>query len=320
MQESQVCYPETDMPLNETDKAWIREQIQEARKRHGWGKLTGAIKDWSGAGAAIAILIFAATQWTAYVEFRTQTNDRLGTIEKKLTTSELQSQASLPQPAFEKALPEVRSTIAAALKDRISVPPALIEGLKSKLLASNSAAPDFWPTLSEFVSYRSALSYHAAAAPAPLRWVYSFANVPDCVDSPPKPMRIVSTSDLSKGVYENCRFVLDSAEQDQKLNAILSGNTPAIVFQNCLIEYHGGDINLILAWNKAPFTFIVPPNNPEDKLPPHVYHLNMTGPAIDFQNCLFNFSFQNTPSSNGQLLSTALLAQDAASASLPVAR
>jgi len=92
------------MPLNETDKAWVRENVKAAHERNGWGKLTGAIKDWSGAGAAIAILILGVTQWTAYIEFRTQTNDRLSIIEKKVTTSELQSQISLPQAAFDKAL------------------------------------------------------------------------------------------------------------------------------------------------------------------------------------------------------------------------
>ena len=304
-----------DMPLNETDKAWVRERIKSAHERHGWGKLTGAIKDWGGTGAAVAILLLAVTQWTAYIEFRTQTNDRLGAIEKKVTTSELRNQASLPQPAFEKALPEIKSTVENARKDRISAPPAVIEELRSKLLASNSDVPDFWPTLSEFVSYRSSLSYSPTASDRHKGLLY-FERIPDCVDSLPQPMKIESTSSFTKGRYENCRFVLDSAAQDQKLNAILRGNTPVIVFQHCVIEYHGGEINLILAWNKEPFTFFVPQG---DKSPPHAYNLNVSGPTIDFQNCLFNFTFQNTPSLNGQLLSTALLAQDVKSVSLPVA-
>ncbi len=249
-------------------------------------------------------------------------NRHLGEIDgfkQEVTKIELQTQASLPQPAFEKALPDIRSAVATARKDRIKVPPAVIEGLRSKLLASDSSAPDFWPTLSEFVSYRSSLSYRASAAAAPVpTMAYSMKKIPDCVDSLPQSMRIESTSSFSKGLYENCRFVLDSEAQDKKLNAILSGNTPVIVFQHCLIEYHGGEINLILAWNKEPFTFVIPGTGPQD--PTTFTQLRLTGPAIDFQNCLFNFSFQNAPSSNGQLLSTALLAQDAASASLPVAR
>ena len=71
-----------DMPLNETDKSWVRLEIQSAHKRHGLGKLTGFIKDWSGTSAAVAILILALTQWGNYVEFRTHTSDRLDGLER----------------------------------------------------------------------------------------------------------------------------------------------------------------------------------------------------------------------------------------------
>jgi hypothetical protein len=311
------------MPLNETDKAWIREQVKEARKRHGWGKLTGAIKDWSGAGAAIAILIFAVTQWSAYIEFRTHTNDRLDGIEKRLTTSELQSLAAKPQSAFDSNLSDLRSTIATARKDRIRVPPAVIEGLRSKLLASNSGAPDFWPTLSEFVSYRSSLSYQAAAAPSAPIGMYYLARLPDCTNSLPKPMTIKevlspSEATQNRGLYENCRFVLDSSAQDQVLNAILKTNTPLLTFKNCVIEYHGGEISLILAWDKEPFTLTLVGRGPED--PTKIIHTTLSGPAIQFENCLFVFDFQNSPPPNGQRLSTTLLAENATSLSLPVSR
>lgn len=115
---------------------------------------------WCVIGAIVATLAGMAVELY-------RINGHLGELDSlnaKVTKVELQNQASLPQPAFDKALPEIRSAVAAARKDRISVPPAVIEGLKIKLLAANSEAPDFWPTLSEFVSYRSALSYHGAAA------------------------------------------------------------------------------------------------------------------------------------------------------------
>jgi hypothetical protein len=294
------------MPLNETDKAWIREYVKAAHARNGWGKLTGAIKDWGGAGAAIAILILALTQWTAYIEFRTQTNDRLISIEKKLVISALQSQVSLPQAAFDKALPDIRSTIAAARKDRINAPPAVIEELRSKLLATNSTAHDFWPTLSEFVSYRSALNFTGGT--------HAFATLPNCTDSLPKPMtvkEVLSPTELvtNRGFYQDCRFILDSAEQDQKLNAILKLTTPLLTFKNCLIEYHGGEISLILAWDKEPFSVTIAGSGSQVRL---------SGPAIQFEHCLFNFSFQTSPPPHGQRLSTTLLAQDISFVSLPV--
>jgi len=133
-------------------------------------------------------------------------------------------------------------------------------------------------------------------------------------------MKVVSTTDLSKGVYENCRFVLDSETQDEKLNTILRTNTPVIVFLHCLIEYHGGPISLILAWDKEPFMATLRPISPQDKTPAKNIPLTMTGPAIDFQNCLFSFSFQNPPPPNGQRLATTLLAENADSVSLPIER
>jgi len=250
-------------------------------------------------------------------------NGRLGELNglnAKVTKVELQSQAALPQSAFDKALPDIRSTIATARKDRISVPSAVIEGLRSKLLASNSAAPDFWPALSDFVSYRSALSYNAPAPASPIG-MYAFATLPDCTDSLPKPMTIkevLSPNEVrpNRGLYENCRFVLDSAKQDQKLNAILKGNTPLLTFKNCLIEYQGGEISLILAWDKEPFTMTLAGRGPED--PAKIIQTTFSGPAIQFENCLFSFSFQTSPPPHGQRLTTTLLAQNASTVSLPV--
>lgn len=279
---------------------------------------------WAVIGAGVLALGFMAVELY-------RINGHLGELDglkEKVTKVELQTQASLPQPAFEKALPDIKSALADAHKDRIRVPPGVIEGLRSKLLASNSDATDFWPTLSEFVSYRSALSYHPAAATFRVpgekranRGVYSLANIPDCTDSLPKPMtvkEVLSPNEATQnpGLYENCRFVLDSAEQDQKLNAILRGKTPLITFRNCLIEYHGGEINLILAWDKAPFTITIVGRGPED--PSKIVHTTLSGPAIQFENCLFVLTFQNPPPPNGQRLATTLLAENATSVSLPV--
>src|SRR5260370_3283661 len=231
------------------------------------------------------------------------------------------STTSLPQSAFDKTLPDIRSTVAAARKDRINVQPAVIEALRSKLLASNSSAPDFWPSLSEFVSYRSALSYHPAAAAAPQVRVYAIARpLPDCTDSLPEQGTIKEVlspheATLNRGLYENCRFVLDSPKQDQTLNAILKGNTPLITFKNCLIEYHGGEISLIFAWDKEPFTLTFVGNGPEDR---KIMHTTLSGPAIQFENCLFVFEFQDPPPLNGQHLVTTLLAENTTSVSLPV--
>jgi len=313
--------PVADMALNEADKAWIRQEIQAAHKRHGLGKLTGFLKDWGGFGAAIAILIFVLMQWTGYIEFRTRTDDRLTGIEKNLARLELQNQASLSQSEFETTLPELRPVVAYARKQNVKVPPKVIEDLRAKLLGTSSGAPEFWPTVSEFINYRSMV---IAASSEQVKRLLT-ERIPLCTDSTPKPMSIKEVlgpheANYNPGLYENCRFTLDSSAQDQRINEILTGTTPFLKFRNCLIEYHGGEVNLILAWDKVPVTLIAVPPNSEDKSHPVTVHTNLTGPAIEFDNCLFDFSFQTAPPPKGQQLSTTLLAQNLASVTLPVAR
>lgn len=304
----------------ETQSTNIRERLSKIE-----GRFDAPSKSPNAILIAVLSIVGVAVIWywgwvgTQIVEH----GKNLVSIQAKLVAIGLQTQASLPQSAFDKALPDIRSTVAAARKDSISIPPEVIEGLRSKLLASNSAAPDFWPALSEFVSYRSALSYHDAAAPTPLtgKFSFAFAKLPDCTDSLPKPMSIKEVLSeheavQNRGLYENCRLVLDSGKQDQILNAILRGSTPLLTFKNCLIEYHGGEISLILAWDKEPFTLTVVGRGPED--PTKIMHTTLSGPTIQFEDCFFSLMFQNPPPPNGQRLSTTLLAQNATSVSLPV--
>jgi hypothetical protein len=327
----QSCYLESpeDMATQEERIKGLETSAGNARER--LAKIEGKLATSSPApktthpilvpfisAVCLALLWYLGWMGTQVVD----QGKKLTAIETKLSVLGLQSQASLPQIDFDKALPEIKSTVAAVRKDRISVPPAVIEELRSKLLASNSAAPDFWPTLSEFISYRSALNYHAGAAPAPQIGVYYFAKLlPDCTDSLPKPMTVREVLSPAQaisnpGIYENCRFVLDSPKQDQALNAILRGNTPLITFKNCLIEYRGGEISLILAWDKVPFTTTIPGSGPKD--PTRVFPITLSGPAIQFENCLFVFEFQNPPPPNGQRFATTLLAENGTSVSLPV--
>ena len=287
-------------------------QLQMAKLDVVEERLNNHIKfAWCVMAAIVATLAYMAVELY-------RINGRLGELNGlnvKITKVELQSQASLAQSVFDKTLPDLRTTVATARKENVRVPPKVIEDLNAKLLKTTSDAPDFWPTLSEFINYRSLV---ASVSPEKVNRLLS-GKIPNCTDSPPKPMTVLSTTEMSKGSYEDCRLVLDSEEQDQKLNAILKTNTAVIVFRNCLIEYHGGDINIILAWKKEPFNVTLTPPDPGSHEPPKIMHFSLSGPAIEFQNCLFNFTFKNAPSSNGQLLSTALLGQDAASASLPAA-
>jgi hypothetical protein len=52
---------------------------------------------------------------------------------------------------------------------------------------------------------------------------------------------------VSNAVYENCHLALDSPQDNEVVNAMLLHVTPGITFQDCLITYSGGTINLILS-------------------------------------------------------------------------
>jgi hypothetical protein len=292
------------MPLNETDKAWIRQEIQNTSKRHGWSKVTGFIKDWSGLGIIVAIAIAALTQWTSYIEFRTHTGDRLTDIEKNLTSLNLKAQASLPAEEFQSTLTDLRSSIAIAKKESVKVDMHTIGVLQKKLVDTDSSASDFWPTVSTFVSYRSEIQS------TPLS-----GNIPNCTDSLPSLNKVSSIRDLHEidiagGVYENCRVTLDSVQDQEKINSLLKNRNMLIIFKHCLVAYRGGNINLIVGWkNHHAKIGIGDVKVPVDAV--------MNGNAISFEDCIFDFVFSSAPPSNGREVTQALLGTSGNSLTLP---
>jgi hypothetical protein len=183
---------EASMPLNQTDKAWITLEIQNALRRKGWGRLTGFLKDWSGAGAAIAILVLFFTQWTAYVEFRTKTGDRLDAIEKVLP--QISASLELLKPHASNTLPRIMKdaiqdkaarkiglqTVAAlatqAQEQKVAADPLQIADV-GKTLTSMPALfkqqnnADAWSALTGLLNYSSflkAASYFSGEQPQPL--------------------------------------------------------------------------------------------------------------------------------------------------------
>ena len=259
------------MPLNEMDKAWIRQEIQAAHKRRGWGKFTGFLKDWSGAGAAVGIAIFSATQWAGYIEFRTGTNLRLDNIEKalgqlnrSLSSLQINAHSALTADAFQSTLPELKSAFATAKKENVRVAPTVINDLQQKFLGSSQTAPDFWPAAAEFISYRSALTHEDL--------VNLETSMPRCMDLQPHPATTAEatspgeqTVKINPAYYESCKIQLDSPEEDAKIS-YWSQTAPALTFRHCLVTYNGGVVRLQLGmW------------------------------PLTFENCLWNFLVSGVP-------------------------
>jgi hypothetical protein len=250
-------------------------------------------------------------------------NDTLNDWKEFVLPQVLKHSASLPQDQFDKSLPQLRAAISAARKQDVKISNTVIESLQTKLMASSSVSPDFWPTISQFISYRS-----IAAFPEEANRLLS-QQIPNCVDVAPHEPVVLSVRPATSGeqaqvalshqVYENCRFRLDSPTDDEKINTVLQHTNPWIDFKNCLVEYRGGPINVILAYDKAPFT--ITERKPNGKIiKGHTGEITISGPAIRFWDCVFDISVQGPPEPRGQKILPVLLAQNASSISLPVAR
>jgi hypothetical protein len=153
---------DADMPLNENDRAWIRQEIQAAHQKKGLGKLGAFLKDWIPSGAAITILIWLFTQYSAYTEFRVHANDRLDQIEAQLRVLQapsaprkvLSELASLPPKSLEKNLSALRSVVQQPNDQFVPIPETL-QNVRRNLTHVDQDSPDYWPTALEFIAFAS---------------------------------------------------------------------------------------------------------------------------------------------------------------------
>jgi len=264
---------EDTMPLNNTDKAWITLEIQnalqDALQRKGWGKLTGFIKDWSGTSAAVGILIFLATQWGGYIDFRAQTTSKLGNIEEKLAKIERDSaglsenfgnlikqnisdKAGLPQNEFDKKLAFIAGDLHSAARQGVSLDLVAVKTISKKLEKSPRETPGYWPTSGALVSVQSQIGKSMDEISRAL-------SLPDC----PRPQGGPHFEGLQQ-VASNCAIALDGWHYTNS------------VFTDVVVRYRGG--GLVLQNTR-------------------------------FINCIFIIELPANPEPPGKVLTTQLLAQ-----------
>jgi len=185
MQAEIIYFPpaESDMALNDQDRAWIREQIRTALHERGFGQ---KLKEWVPITAIVAIVLFVATQWTTYVEFRTKTGDRLDVIEK--TLSQISASLELLKPHAGSTLPQVMKnsllqdkgglglkTVAAlasnAQEQKVAADPKQVAAVGNQLVSTTALFtgktenPEAWNTLAKLLSYYTALGVPPQVAP-----------------------------------------------------------------------------------------------------------------------------------------------------------
>ncbi len=230
-------------------------------------------------------------------------------LENTVTKQNVIAYSLLPPDDFKGTLPDLSSAITAARQKNIKVSTQVIGDLQGKLDASVDA-PGYWPAVAEFISYRS-VNNTAWVAPG---------NLPRCTDSPPSHATVKeilhqgnpTVISLSPGVYKNCRFDLDSPQEDEILNSFLLGSTPIISFKHCVIGYRGGAINILIALDEhdAPIGF----PGTDMKGTGHAIINN----TLEFDDCLFDIAFQNAPPRQGQKLTQFLLANQGPVIKLPL--
>ncbi len=240
-------------------------------------------------------------------------NQSIEQIRRDLSPLQINAQASLPNDSFQAELPKLKAALATAKKAQLPVSPYVLTEVQSKLLSTNKDNPAFWPTVSEFVSYRSQINvadFQSLLHP----------DLPNCTDHDPLPMKVIEEGThqrppkVSPAYYDDCRFTLDSPQDNAKVNYLLVNTVGWITFRHCLIVYRGGQINLIVAFNQRP-SKIAEVGHPE-----HSMDVTWIAQTLHFDNCLFSFDFSGSPALEGQKFTQTLLAGNISAVELPLGK
>lgn len=238
------------------------------------------------------------------------TLDKLSAL---VAQQQMERHAALSKQGFKSALPGLKAALEFARQEKIKTPPNVIDDLQKRLLETSKDAPEFWQTSSALLNYRSFDVDPQRAAEL------LGANIPNCTDSDPAPFTITEVNHgfgsgpvtgVSSPYYENCRFTLDSAKDDARINSMIADGFPVIEFRHCVIVYNGGSFTLITNINRQ--------NVPATGGHGTGLTLNFNGPTLWFTQCLFEFSVSDHTPEPAKKLTQSLLAQNGPSLAIPV--
>jgi hypothetical protein len=150
--------PLEDMAFSEQNQQWIRDQIDQALHPNGFRKVAERLRYWGVLGvlvttffALIAIVttlaIFATNKVTVESEFRGKTNQRLETIEGKLTSIE----NTLKILPAQLAVTKFSTAPTAELKKHSEE----LNQLKSNLAKTSAVTPGYWNTAFQVIHLTS---------------------------------------------------------------------------------------------------------------------------------------------------------------------
>lgn len=325
------------MPIRDEDWKAINKTIADAidaaikpLKPQGWKKMLHVLQQWGVLAVNVTVILgllaLAATQFyqantrlAKEAAFEATTDLTLKGIQGDIAGFKtdvaklnLALSASKPIAQFKASLPELRTNIAIAQKQSVKASPKLVSELQDKLNATDTDAPNFWPTAAEFISYRS---FVATSWSRP-------HSIPRCTDAKPAITTMnMNFQDPTKklamnmGVYKNCLIALDSPIDGERLNAMLFGDIPVIFFNQCVIVYRGGPITIkidLARANRVVASIKDKQGNTTDTM--------STSGGLSFVDCLFDFSVQQSPESQAQELTKLLLRTSTPNLKLPIVK
>jgi hypothetical protein len=199
-----VTLPLEDDGAMATTVATLEERVNNHIKFFWTVVAAGAV--WMG---ALTYAIYQISGTVNRIE-TTQTsklggiNQSIEQIRRDLSPLQINAQASLPPDSFQTELPKLKAALATAKTAQVPVSPNVLTEVQSKLLSTNRDNPYFWPTVSEFVSYRSQMN--VADFQKLLR-----SDLPNCIDHDPLPMKVMEEGThqrppkVSPAYYDDCR-------------------------------------------------------------------------------------------------------------------
>ncbi len=238
---------------------------QELRASMGTNKVLDWLKEYGGQIASAIVIFSALLAGVSYVVRYEVADIRSDVSSIKSDVSELKAGSlktnsridDLLKDALERAFPipsptankaeleedfrRANSLMQLASSEKIKLNPQIMTSYGkqvAELTKVPSASDTVWPAAAELINYRSQI-----VIPDAQRLEQS--DLPNCTDREPEPMKVLTATKTrftaSLPTYENCRFTLDSAKDDSKVNQLLlrQGGLP-LQFKHCIVVYSGG--------------------------------------------------------------------------------
>lgn len=230
---------EEDMALRNEDKIWIKETIQDAVRNaiaplrpSGWRKFVVWAREWGILGTIVTVIVAmigittgALYQSFSHIKeesaFRTHTNDTLDAQDKRLSKIEadllelraaqspaevLKDIGKLDEKRLTYALPALQAATKQTPKT-VNVDQATLRDIAGKLLRVDTAVPDYWPAVLQFLRFASATTTTDVPAPGTSQLIIARNNGGLSLGHVDHKTVVLDGGQIVDTEFQNCRIV-----------------------------------------------------------------------------------------------------------------